>query len=99
MRGDIRNKGMNRRFRRLHRSDRFNERAPIGHIGDKRRMGMMAELALRAAVVVGIRRIHTGCGDLDAQAAAIRRRQGRLDRKQQQQQDDKEAPEIHGEQL
>jgi hypothetical protein len=62
---------------------------------------MVAEVALRAAGAVRLLRISRGSDllarlrEVDLQAAAIRCRQGRLERHYQQQQDNDEAPDIH----
>jgi len=93
---------MDRRLRRLHRSDRFSVLGSAGRGADERRVEVMAEVALRAAAAIRIRQVLRGHGllsglqDLGDQAAAIRRRQGRLEREQEQQQDDNGAPESHG---
>ena len=96
---------MDRRLRRLHRSDRFSMLWCAGRDTNKWRVEVMAKVALRAAAAIRIWQILRRSGllaalqDLDAQAAAIRRRQGRLEREQEQQQDDKDAPDTHGAQL
>jgi hypothetical protein len=85
-RRNIRDEGMERGLRRWHRSDRIDLLASVGQVGDKRRMGVMAEVALRAAGTVRAWRIRRRSHMLaelryiDFQAAAIRRRQGRLER-------------------
>jgi hypothetical protein len=62
---------------------------------------MMAEVALCAAAAIHILRILRESGllagfqYLDAQAAAIRRSQGCLEREQEQQQDDEDATDTH----
>lgn len=100
-RRNIRDKGMDRRFWRNDRSCRFSLLPSIDKSGDKRCVGMVAEIALAAAGAIQILRIgrrrslFAHVRDFGFQAAAIRRRQGGLDRKQEQKQDNEDAPEIH----
>jgi len=100
-RRNVRDEGIDRRLRRRHRGDRIGLLAPVDHVGDKGRVGMVAEVALRAAGAVLA--LPIDCRSkllvelryLDFQAAAIRCRQGSLERQHQQQQDNEKAPDIH----
>lgn len=100
-RRNIGNEGVDTQLRWRHRGDRFDLRPPARQVGGKRRVAMVAKIAFRATEAIGVRRIGRGrslpaslhCLGIDA--AAVRHRQGGLEREQQQQQDDEEAPDIH----